>query len=214
MLGRRGEVLHRVLPGTGACCCLRLGCGEYTRRGRGAQMAPGGVADGGMDAASTNGAKVDTGAIIETLVQTQRPPFWVSIVGTSGVELSPACLAPSAINSLNFGPHTRHEPVGRRVATIDLRIACVRPQGRTRDHRGRQWGDRRVASCSRRLPAADRGAGSLRRAGACGVSRLRAGTGEQLRHRDRDGAQRTGTRGQAGAGGQPIWWASARRRPW
>ena len=26
----------------------------------------------------------------------------------------------------SFGPHTHHEPVGRRVATIDLRIARVR----------------------------------------------------------------------------------------
>src|SRR6266480_772827 len=47
----------------------------------------------------------------------------------------------------SFGPHTHHEPVGRRVATIDLHIACVRPQGCTRDHRGRQWGGRRVTSC-------------------------------------------------------------------
>src|SRR5437879_3325176 len=61
----------------------------------------------------------------------------------------------------SFGPQTHHEPVGRRVATIDLRIARVRPQGCTRDHRGRQWGGRRVASCSRRLSDADRGAGSL-----------------------------------------------------
>src|SRR6516165_389874 len=44
--------------------------------------------------------------------------------------------------SFGFGPHTHHEPVGRRVATIDLRIARVRPQGCTRDHRGRQWGGR------------------------------------------------------------------------
>src|SRR5438132_6736742 len=80
----------------------------------------------------------------------------------------------------SFGPHTHHEPVGRRVATIDLHIARLGPQGCTRDHRGRQWGGRRVASSSRRLPAADRGADSLRRAGACGVSRLCAGTGVQL----------------------------------
>src|SRR6516164_9546513 len=44
--------------------------------------------------------------------------------------------------SFGFGPHMHHEPVGRRVATIDLRIARVRPQGCTRDHRGRQWGGR------------------------------------------------------------------------
>src|ERR1700732_2328514 len=62
-----------------------------------------------------------------------------------------------------FGPHTHHEPVGRRVATIDLHIARVRPQGCARDHRGRQRGGRRVAACSRRLSAADRGANSLRR---------------------------------------------------
>jgi hypothetical protein len=43
---------------------------------------------------------------------------------------------------LSFGPQTHHEPVGRRVATIDLRDARVRPQGCTRDHRGRQWGGR------------------------------------------------------------------------
>src|SRR5271169_2814160 len=79
-----------------------------------------------------------------------------------------------------FGPDTHHEPVGRRVATIDLHIARVRLQGRTRDHRGRQRGGRRVASRSRRLSAADRGAGSLRRTGAGGVSRLCAGTGVQL----------------------------------
>src|ERR1700726_3867593 len=71
--------------------------------------------------------------------------------------------------AFSFGPHTQHEPVGRRVATIDLHIARVRPQGRARDHRGRQWGGRRVTSCSRRLSAADRGAGSVRRAGACDV---------------------------------------------
>src|SRR6516164_6993289 len=51
----------------------------------------------------------------------------------------------------SFGPHTHHEPVRRPVATIDLRIARVRPQGCARDHRGRQWGGRRVAACSRRL---------------------------------------------------------------
>ena len=75
----------------------------------------------------------------------------------------------------------------------------VRPQGCTRDHRGRQRGGRRVAACSRRLSAADRGAGSLRHGSACGVSRLCAGTGLQLRHRNRDGTKRTGTRSQAGA---------------
>ena len=106
----------------------------------------------------------------------------------------------------SFGPHTHHEPVGRCVATIDLRIARVRPQGCTRDHRGRQWGGRRVASCSRRLSAADRGAGSLRRAGACDVSRLCTGTGVQCRHRNRDGTERTGTRSQAGAGGHRSGW--------
>src|SRR5712692_4587165 len=61
----------------------------------------------------------------------------------------------------SFGPHTHHEPVGRCVAAIDLNIARVRPQGCARDHRGRQRRGRRVASCSRRLSAADRGAGSL-----------------------------------------------------
>src|SRR5216683_2282661 len=80
----------------------------------------------------------------------------------------------------SFGPQTHHEPVGRCVATIDLHLARVRPQSCTRDHRGRQWGGRRVASSSRRLSAADRGAGSLRRAGARDVSRLCAGTGVQL----------------------------------
>src|SRR5215467_5251240 len=72
----------------------------------------------------------------------------------------------------SFGPHTHDEPDGRRVATIDLHIARVRPQGGTRDHRGRQRGGRRVASHSRRLAAADRGANSVRRAGARDVSRL------------------------------------------
>src|SRR5580693_4792240 len=104
--------------------------------------------------------------------------------------------------AFSFGPHTHHEPVGRRVATIDLRLARVRPQGCTRDHRGRQWGSRRVASSSRRLSAAGRGANSLRRAGARGVSRLCAGTGVQLRHRNRDGTNRTGTRSRAHAGGR------------
>jgi hypothetical protein len=42
----------------------------------------------------------------------------------------------------SFGPHRHHEPVGRCVAAIDLHIAWVRPQGCTRDHRGRQWGGR------------------------------------------------------------------------
>src|SRR5215470_2268031 len=59
----------------------------------------------------------------------------------------------------SFGPHTHHEPVGRCVATIDFRIACVWSQGRTCDHRGRQWGHRRATSCSRGISAADRGAG-------------------------------------------------------
>src|SRR6202030_1738662 len=106
----------------------------------------------------------------------------------------------------SFGPFTHHEPVGRRVATIDPHIARVRPQGRARDHRGRQWGGRRVAACSRRLPAADRGANSLRRGGACRVSRLCAGAGMQRPHRNRAGASRTGTRRQAGAGGPRSGW--------
>src|SRR5438477_12865201 len=42
----------------------------------------------------------------------------------------------------SFGLQTHHEPVGRRVATVDLRIARVRPQSGTRDHRRRQWGGR------------------------------------------------------------------------
>src|SRR3954468_10273700 len=61
----------------------------------------------------------------------------------------------------SFGPHTHHEPVGRRVATIDLHSARVRPQGCTRDHRRGQWGGRRIASSSRRVSAADRRANSL-----------------------------------------------------
>src|SRR5277367_3845228 len=106
----------------------------------------------------------------------------------------------------SFGPHRHHEPVGRRVATIDLDLARVRPQSGPRDYWGRQRGGRRVASGSRRLSAADRGANSLRRAGARDVSRLCAGAGVQFRHRNRDGAKRTGTRRQAGAGGQRSGW--------
>jgi hypothetical protein len=45
---------------------------------------------------------------------------------------------------------------------------------------------------------------SLRRNGACGVSRLCAGTGVRLRHRNRDGANRSGTRSRAGAGGRRL----------
>src|SRR3984893_11830700 len=44
--------------------------------------------------------------------------------------------------AFSIGPHTHHEPVGCRVATIDLRVARVRPQGCARDHRGRQRGGR------------------------------------------------------------------------
>src|SRR5215469_13999479 len=61
----------------------------------------------------------------------------------------------------SFGPSTHHEPGGRCVATIDLGITRVRPQGCTRDHWRREWGGRRVAAGSWRLSAADRGAGSL-----------------------------------------------------
>ena len=75
--------------------------------------------------------------------------------------------------------HTHHDIVGRCVATIDLQTARVRPQSRARDHRGRQWRHRRVASGSRGIAAADRGTGSLRRGGARDVPRVRAGTGMQ-----------------------------------
>src|SRR5215471_16155857 len=81
---------------------------------------------------------------------------------------------------LSFGPHPHHEPARCRVAAIDLHIARVWPQGGTRDHRGRQWGGRRAAAYSRWVSAADRGAGSLRRAGACRVSWLCADAGVQL----------------------------------
>src|SRR5262245_49273291 len=53
----------------------------------------------------------------------------------------PSRLTPSELSFtlrealLSFGPHTHHDPVGRCVATIDLRITRVRLQGRTRDHR-------------------------------------------------------------------------------
>jgi len=62
----------------------------------------------------------------------------------------------------SLSDRTRHEPVD--AACNNLSPQCTRPAAScTRDHWGRQWGDRELAACSRRLPAADRGANSLRR---------------------------------------------------
>ena len=109
--------------------------------------------------------------------------------------LGPSCSSRSWA-LFSFGSTTHHEPSD---VAWQQSISALHASGRKAALAITGGGSGAVGellACTRWLSAADRGAGSLRRAGARDVSRLCAGTGMQCRRRNRHGAERAGTRGQ------------------